>query len=81
LEFEVVVPISGELKPELSSTWMRYEVAPLTDDQSKCGVVSHVLLPSGGEEREGAEGADRMVKLQVDEYGPSSQELEARTCQ
>ncbi|MEE9618282.1 MAG: hypothetical protein V3T90_14940 [Anaerolineae bacterium] len=73
--------ISGESKPELSSTSMRYEVAPLTDDQAKSGVVLHVLLLFDGEEREGAEGVDRIVKLQVDEYGPSSQELEARTRQ
>jgi len=48
LELEVVVSISGEEKLELLSTWMRYEVAPLTDDQSKYGVVSHVLLPFEG---------------------------------
>ena len=38
----MVVSISGEAKPELLSTWMRYEVAPLTDDQSKVGVASQV---------------------------------------
>jgi len=81
LEFEVVVSISGESKPELSSTSMRYEVAPLTDDQSKYGVVSHTLLPFEGEEGEGAEGADRMVMLQTDDHELSPQELDARTRQ
>ena len=63
-----MVLIAGELKLELSSTWMRYEVAPLTLPQLKVGVVSHVLLPLEGEEREGAEGVDRVAKLHVSEY-------------
>ena len=73
--------ISGDEKLELLSTWMRYEVAPLTDDQSKEGVVSHVLLPSEGEEREGAAGRDRIVKSQVDDHAPLPQELDACTRQ
>ena len=48
--------ISGEEKSELLSTWMRYKVASLTLPQLKVGVVSHVLLPFEGEDREGAEG-------------------------
>ena len=76
-----MVLISGDEKLELLSTWMRYEVAPLTDDQSKEGVVSHVLLPSGGEEREGAAGRGRIVKLQVDDHALSPQVLDAHTRQ
>jgi hypothetical protein len=79
---EVVWLISGEEKLELLSTWRRYEVAPLTLPQLKVGVVSHVLLPFEGEDREGAEeGAVRMVKLQVDDHEPVPQELDACTRQ
>ena len=73
--------IAGELKLELLSTWIWYEVAPLTDDQSKYGVVSHVLLPFDGEDGDGAEGVDKMVKLRVEDHEPLPQELEARTRQ
>ena len=45
------------------------------------GVVSHVLLPSDGEKRDGAEGVGRMVKLQIDDQGPAPQLLEAYTRQ
>jgi len=75
------VSISGEEKLELLSTWMRYEVAPLTLPQLKVGVVSQVLLPFEGEEREGAGGVDRMVKLQVEDHELSPQALDARTRQ
>ena len=73
--------ITGELKLELLSTWMRYEVAPLTDDQSKYGVVSQVLLPFEGEYRLGTPTVPRMVTLHTDDHEPSPQELEARTRQ
>jgi hypothetical protein len=73
-ELEAVVSISGELKLELMSTWIRYDVAPLTDDQSKYGVVSQVLLPFDGDDREGAAGADEMVKRQGLDQGPVPQE-------
>ena len=73
--------IAGEPKLELSSTWMRYEVAPLTLPQLKVGVVSQVLPPLEGEDREGAEGVDRMVKLQTDDHEPLPQELDACTHQ
>ena len=74
--------ISGELKLELLSTWMRYEVAPLALPHWKVGVVSHVLLPFEGEDREGGEeGADRIVKLQEDDHEPVPQELDACTRQ
>ena len=81
MELELVVSISGEVKPELLSTWMRYEVTPPTPDQSKYGVVSQVLEPLEGEDRLGADGGDRIVKLHVDDHGPSPQELEALTRQ
>jgi hypothetical protein len=73
--------ISGEEKLELLSTWMRYEVAPLTLLQRKVGVVLHVLLPFEGEEREGDEGVDRMVTFRGDDHELFPQSLEARTCQ
>ena len=81
MELEVVVLIAGEPKLELSSTWTRYEVAPLTLPQLKVGVVSHVLLPLEGEVKLGAEGVDRIVKLQTDDHELSPQELEACTRQ
>jgi len=82
LVLEVVVSISGELKLELLSTWRWYEVAPLTLPQLKVGVVSHVLLPFEGKDREGGdEGADRIVKLQEDDHEPVPQELDACTRQ
>ena len=57
-------------------------MAPLTEDQSKYGVASQVLEPLDGEDRLGAdEGAESMVKLQVEDQGPSPQELDALTCQ
>ena len=38
-------------------------MASLTEDQSKYGVVSHVLLPFEGEESEGVEGtADTLTE-------------------
>jgi N-acetylneuraminic acid mutarotase len=80
-ELAVVVSISGEAKPELLSTWMRYEVAPLTGDQSKVGVVPQVPLPSEGDMSEGVEGSDRMVKLRLPDQELSPQELEAPTRQ
>jgi hypothetical protein len=52
----VVVSISGDVKPELLSTWRRYKVAPLTVDQSKAGTASQMLLPLAGDMREVAEG-------------------------
>ena len=79
-----MVSISGELKPELLSTWMRYDVASLTDDQSKDGIVSQVLLPSEGEEREGAGGVGQGVsitKLHAPDQEPEPQALDACTRQ
>jgi hypothetical protein len=69
------VSISGEAKPELLSTWMRYEVAPLTGDHSKVGVASQVPLPLEGDRREGVEGSDRIVKLRLADHELSPQEL------
>ena len=57
-------------------------MAPLTEDQSKYGVVSQVFELLDGEDRMGADdGAESMVKLQVEDQGPSPQELEALTRQ
>ena len=77
----MVVSISGEPKLALSSTWMRYDVAPLAPVQLKPGVVSQVLVPSAGEERLGVEGVVRIVTLQADDQEPSPQALEACTRQ
>jgi hypothetical protein len=73
------VSISGELKLELLSTWMWYEVAPLTLPQLKVGVSSLTVLPLEGEDRLGVPGVDRIVTLQVDDHEPSPQALEACT--
>ena len=81
MELEVVLSISGEVKPELLSTWMWYEVAPLTDAQSKAGVVSYVVLPLAGVVRLGAEGLDETAKVQVEDQGPVQQGLEPWTRQ
>jgi len=60
---------------------MRYEVAPLTLPQLKVGVSSLIVLPFKGEDKLGAGGVDRMVKLQVEDQLPSPQTLMARTRQ
>ena len=76
--------ISGEEKLELLSTWTRYEVAPLALPQLKVGVVSHVLLPFEGEEREGAGGVGQLVSMvncHTADQEPAPQALEACTCQ
>ena len=73
--------ISGEEKLELLSTWIRYEVAPLTLPQLKVGVSSLTVLPLEGEDRPGVPGVDRMVTLQVDDQEPLPQELDACTRQ
>lgn len=52
-----MVSISGEEKLASSSTWIRYEVAPTTEDQSKYGVVLGAMPPSEGMESDGIEGA------------------------
>ena len=81
---EVVWLISGEEKLELLSTWIRYEVAPLTLPQLKVGVVSHVLLPFEGAEREGAGGVGQMVSMvncHIADQEPAPQALEACTRQ
>ena len=79
---DVVVLISGELKLELLSTWIRYDVAPLTLPQLKVGVLSHVLLPFEGEERLGAAGVGQlMVKSHVADQEPAPHELDACTRQ
>jgi hypothetical protein len=78
------VSISGELKLELLSTWMRYEVAALTLPQLKVGVVSHVLLPFEGAEREGAGGVGQLVSMvncHTADQEPLPQALEACTRQ
>jgi len=80
-ELDVVWSISGEPKPELLSTCMRYDVAPLTLPQSKKGVRSSVVLPLDGEDRLGVEGVDRIVKFRLEDREPSPQELDARTRQ
>ena len=77
-EPEVVVSTSGELKLELLSTWMRYEVAPLTLSQSKKGVLSSVVLPLDGEDRPGVPGVESTVKFRLEDHEPLPQELDAR---
>ena len=73
--------ISGEEKVELLSTWMRYELAPLTLPQLKAGVVSHVLLPFAGEEEGKGVGEEERVILEVADKEPVTQALEACTRQ
>jgi hypothetical protein len=78
---EVVWSISGDLKLELSSTWTRYDAAPLTLPQSRVGVLSSVVLPFEGETRLGTPGVERTVTLQTDDHELSPQALDARTRQ
>ena len=73
-----VVSTAGDPKAAVSSTWMRYDVAPLTLPQLKVGVSSLTVLPSAGEERLGAGDVATMAKLQTDNQGLSP-ELEACT--
>ena len=75
-ELDVVWSISSELKLELLSTWMRYDVAPLTVPQSKKGVLSSVVLPLDGEDRPGAPGVESTVKLRLEDHEPFPQELD-----
>ena len=67
--------ITGEENDELSSTWMRYELAPLTADQSREGVRSQVWLALAGACSAGADGTQSMVKDRVADHGPSPQPL------
>ena len=78
---EIVWSTSGELKLELLSTWMRYDVAPLTLPQPNVGVLSLIVIPFDGVESGGTEGAGRIVKLQLADHAPVPHELDACTRQ
>ena len=76
--------MSGEPKLELSSTWIRYDVAPLTLPQLKVGVLSPVVLPFGGEDSGGAGGVGQpvsTVKLHVADHEPAPHAFDACTRQ
>ena len=61
----MVKATSYELKSALLSTWIRYDVAPLTMPQLKVGVLSLIVLPFHGEDRLTAAGKAQTVKLHV----------------
>jgi hypothetical protein len=73
--------IAGEEKEELSSTCMRYPVAPLALHQLKEGVPSQVRLPLPGAYRPGAGGRGSMIKLLTEDHEELPQLLDAWTRQ
>ena len=60
---EIIWSISGEEKPELSATWMRYDVAPLMLPHLKVGGLPLTEVPFEGEDRLGDAGTGQVARV------------------
>ena len=80
MQLVVVASTSGELKSELLSPWILYDVAPLTHPHTNVGGHGTVVSFAGSL-RVGAAGGHRILTVHTVDHDPHPHVLRARTRQ